>query len=321
MGKSNRPRNFSDRESILATANAVHGGVYDYSGAFFSRCTDYIVISCERHGEFTQQVSEHLRGRGCPRCGCPRCGKNRSIGAIRRVLTIESIRARFVAAHGATYDYSLVPCDGVLKMQDVVSIICNKHGVFNTTVACHAGGCLCPSCSIDKRTYDTNTFIEKSRQVHGDRYSYERTIYHRAASKLIVTCKIHGDFMLTANNHLKGNGCPRCRTSKGEQAVAKWLEENSIRFIAQYKFPDFSNRMAYDFFLPDLPLVIEYDGEQHFAPVCRNGDVDDATRMYESQKITDAKKTAYLSRIGMPLLRIGYMDDVPRILSRRINEL
>ena len=67
--------------------------------------------------------------------------------------------------------------------------------------------------------YTTTEFIEKARQRHGDKYSYDRCVYVGSRTKLVVTCSDHGDFDVVGASHLNGNGCAKCvqATSKTAQ--------------------------------------------------------------------------------------------------------
>ncbi|QYB17523.1 SPbeta prophage-derived protein [Pacmanvirus S19] len=56
----------------------------------------------------------------------------------------------------------------------------------------------------------TKNFIVKARIVHMDKYDYLSAKYIGAMIKLIITCRLHGDFMQSPNNHLRGKGCPKC---------------------------------------------------------------------------------------------------------------
>lgn len=56
----------------------------------------------------------------------------------------------------------------------------------------------------------TQIFIEKAKVLHGDTYDYTKTIYLHAMKKVIITCKIHGDFECTPNKHLTNRGCRQC---------------------------------------------------------------------------------------------------------------
>jgi hypothetical protein len=52
--------------------------------------------------------------------------------------------------------------------------------------------------------------LAKFQKVHGDKFDYSKVTYTNAKTKVIVTCQEHGDFLVTPNNHLSGNGCPKC---------------------------------------------------------------------------------------------------------------
>lgn len=55
-------------------------------------------------------------------------------------------------------------------------------------------------------------FVLRSRFIHGMRYSYENSVYTKSKDKIIITCKIHGDFSISAGDHIssKGYGCRKC---------------------------------------------------------------------------------------------------------------
>lgn len=72
----------------------------------------------------------------------------------------------------------------------------------------------------------TDQFINKAKAVHGDTYSYTKTIYINRKNKLLITCLEHGDFSQFPSNHLAGNGCPKCSN------VYKY---NTYEFIAKAK--------------------------------------------------------------------------------------
>lgn len=66
------------------------------------------------------------------------------------------------------------------------------------------------------RKLTTEEFISRSKEVWGDRWDYSQTEYTTANSKLILTCRAHGNFSQKASANLSGNvGCPGCRTNFG----------------------------------------------------------------------------------------------------------
>jgi hypothetical protein len=73
------------------------------------------------------------------------------------------------------------------------------------------GGILSLTRSHQGRKYDTKTFIETARSIHGtDKYNYKKTEYTNSREKVTIICLKHGEFSLTANGHLRGDGCPIC---------------------------------------------------------------------------------------------------------------
>lgn len=56
----------------------------------------------------------------------------------------------------------------------------------------------------------TEVFIERARQIHGDRYDYRHTQYLGATKPVEIICLEHGAFSQRASRHLSGRGCPIC---------------------------------------------------------------------------------------------------------------
>lgn len=53
-------------------------------------------------------------------------------------------------------------------------------------------------------------FIVKARKIHGDRYDYSKSVYKNYGTKLVIICKIHGEFEQTPAQHIIGRGCQKC---------------------------------------------------------------------------------------------------------------
>ena len=56
----------------------------------------------------------------------------------------------------------------------------------------------------------TQEFIERSKQIHGDKYDYSKVEYKNCSTKVCIICPNHGEFWQTPSNHLKNRGCPKC---------------------------------------------------------------------------------------------------------------
>lgn len=116
--------------------------------------------------------------------------------------------------HCGIYDYSRA---NYVNKRTKVKIICPQHGYFLLTPEEHTAGKQargCPKCSISvwamtKRKTQSD-YIKGARLAHGDKYCYDKVIYLGKRAKICIVCRTHGDFWQNAQNHLHGNGCPRC---------------------------------------------------------------------------------------------------------------
>jgi rubrerythrin len=75
------------------------------------------------------------------------------------------------------------------------------------------------------RRLTTEEFIEKAKEVHGDKYDYSRVDYKNAHSKVEIICKIHGSFWQEPHNHLNSYGCSECANQKRALSLSLTTEE------------------------------------------------------------------------------------------------
>jgi len=70
----------------------------------------------------------------------------------------------------------------------------------------------------------TEQFIEKARQIHGDKYDYSKVEYVNNRTKVCIICSEHGEFWQEPHNHLKGRGCIKCGINKASNNRKKTKE-------------------------------------------------------------------------------------------------
>ena len=103
-------------------------------------------------------------------------------------------------------------------MHDKVCIICPEHGSFQQEPRSHINGQGCPVCGNIKRakskTDTIDKFIEKAKKKHGDKYTFNETVYINNTSKIKVSCLKHGIFLIRPDMLLQGHGCPKCKSEK-----------------------------------------------------------------------------------------------------------
>lgn len=54
---------------FIKRAREVHSDKYNYSKVEYVNSKKEVCIICPKHGKFLQRPSDHLNGRGCPKCG------------------------------------------------------------------------------------------------------------------------------------------------------------------------------------------------------------------------------------------------------------
>lgn len=79
------------------------------------------------------------------------------------------------------------------------------------------------------RKLSTAEFVLKAKEKHGNIYDYSSVVYNKAIEKVTVTCKKHGNFEITPNQHLNGGGCAFCGREKTTKASTYTHEQFLIR--------------------------------------------------------------------------------------------
>lgn len=297
--------NTKTTEQFINEAKAIHGDRYDYSKVDYVNAEKKVIIICPDHGEFLQTPHSHLKG-----CRCHTCARLSHKDKVSRSHDEFIKLAKEV--HGDKYDYSKTKYTTTYNM---VTITCPVHGDFEQ----RADGHLkygCQKCAVESITYDTETFIKKAKLRHGNKYNYSKTNYTYSKCHVIITCPKHGDFKQIANEHLCRTGCPVCSSSRGEKLLYIILKNNNIDFVQQYKLGNTNYR--YDFYLPELDTLIEYDGIQHFEPVEYFGGM---SRFLEVKANDELKNTLALTH-NKKLLRVHYKNitNLKDVLSGKIRQ-
>ncbi len=186
---------------FIEKATIIYENKYDYSKSIYINNKTKVIIICTIHGEFNKSPDCHInRKQGCPKCGYISRG-------IKNNSNTEQFIERAIKIHGNKYDYSKVDYKKALEK---IIIICKIHGEFNQQPNDHLQNHGCMKCS-GKYKPNTIEFIEKAIKVHGNKYDYSKVIYTKISDEIIIICKIHGEFVQVANNHINlKNGCSKC---------------------------------------------------------------------------------------------------------------
>ena len=124
-------------------------------------------------------------------------------------------------------------------------------------------------------------------------------------------CQVNSShvYELTPASFRAGVRCKLCPTTiKGEKRIYEFLKSNNIYFTTQKSFKGLvgvgGRKLTYDFHIPSLNLLIEYNGKQHVEPV----DYFGGEKSFEKQKKHDELKAEYALKSGIVLKSIFYYD-------------
>ena len=190
-------------EDFINKFNIIYNNKYDYSISIYKNTKTKIKIICPIHGVFEKTPVIHLK-QGCPKCSFDNL-------SYKYRTPIDDVLNRFKMVHDDKYDYSLVDYK---NNKTNIKIICPIHGMFEQTPKNHFNGSECPKCSLvtvsKKQSKPIDKLLIEFKKIHNDRFDYSKVNYINNNSKIIITCKIHGDFKIIPYHHLSGVGCSKC---------------------------------------------------------------------------------------------------------------
>ena len=205
-----RKKQRKTEKEFIEELKKIYGDKYDYSKIKYKNSRTKVCIICPEHGEFYKLPTSLINGYACEYCS-------------KHKLQTKEFVEKAKQIHGDKYDYSLVE---YIDSHTEVLVKCPKHGIFKVTPTNHcskSNKCGCPRCVGKKKT--TEQFIEEAKQLHGDKYDYSKVNYINSKTKVCIICPEHGEFWLTPNKHLSGQGCRECEKIKRKFYKLKTTEQ------------------------------------------------------------------------------------------------
>jgi hypothetical protein len=234
---------------------------------------------------------------------------------MRRLTNVEFIEM-CNKVHNNKFNYSKTIFKNV---RSKIIIICPNHGDIEIKASNHLHmkqGC--DKCARDNHrlTELSSERIKNLKKIHNNKYLYNDISINRGF--INITCDYHGVFKQYLYYHEYGHGCPECNSSsRGEDAIKSYLENNSINFIRNYQFDDCIRirKLRFDFYLPDINICIEYDGEHHYQ---ENKYFGEGNLDYINKN--DQIKNKYCINNKINLIRIPYwdLDNIQNILEKNL---
>ena len=289
-------------------------GGYDILEKYSNAKTKIEVLNKKCGHKYKISPDNLLRGKGCPEC---RQNKLKE----QRTHKSKDIQSKVNKTLGDEYDY----IGGYKNSKGNITIKHKKCG--NTYQICYGtlrqgGG----YCECEKRAISLKKLDEISLTKTDDRIScktdFQRFIdknchdeyvvigeYIKSIEPILVKHKLcNGTFWVTPHNFKNGVRCKKCNEYRGERRVKEFLLSKGVFFEEQVRFDDcrYKKPLPFDFYLPTMNTLIEFDGEQHDRPVDRWGGVE----AFKIQKKRDEIKNNYCKSKSITLIRIKYYDDI-----------
>lgn len=277
---------------------------YEFISSYKDKQQTYIKFICKKHKEKGIQIapwsSINSKKKSCGICN----GTKRETDDFKKIIKKIHPNIRILGEY--TGAKNRVKCK------------CEIHEYIWTPLANNLlYGYGCPKCGHAKAGRIKRTTpeqkINRLNATHPEINFLSRPILNGDYVKCM--CKVCGHvweatFSNLVNPSLR-TGCPKCNMSSGEVLVSKVLDKMNIHYQIQKKFAECKDKkpLAFDFYLPDLNVLIEYDGEHHFKMLPRCKDHSQNMIQYEIIKAHDSLKNQFCVKNKIPLVRIPYWEN------------
>lgn len=298
----------------------------------FRGASSFINIKCNIHNEIRCiKLKEFLKSK---EGGCRHCAGDAAIHP--NMLSNKQIFEKLITKFGNYYDFSPILSEeelGGMSGKRLITFICPKHGIktqhLSSLMGKSTNNIPCSECAAEyyleeskkKCVEDLLKAIEWRKTAFSFDYEFlgfDGDYVSRSKTKALIRCKTHDIvFKIQPRQFIEGNiitGCKDCGTQqfKYENACCKILKDLGLKVIRQHPvkcYDDVLNKyrtLNVDFYLPDLNIIIEYDGSQHYR---FNSKFHKTLDDYRDQVRRDIIKNQYCKNNNILLLRITYRDN------------
>ena len=253
---------------------------------------------CNKGHEWEAVIYSRVKGAGCPYCSGRKAGYGNSL--------LDNDKGK--VCRDWNYEKNLRGPECYLPYSgSKVMWICKKGHEWKAKISDRTRGNGCPYCSNKKVGYG-NSLADNDKDGICKEWNHEKNFkspneYAPISNKKVWWICNRGHewkALISSRTGSNKSHCPTCNESKGEKQISKYLENKGIKFEKQKKFQSLG-RLRYDFFIPRLSLLIEYDGQQHFDPK----NYFNQKSSFEKARIRDRKKVVFAAKRGYSMFRIS----------------
>jgi len=267
-------------------------GEYELLGKYIDSKTKTLIKHLKCGHEFLMAPNKFSFGQRCPKCMRPNYSRDDKL-----------FKNEIFSLVGNDYEVK-----GNIKRIDQKVLF--KHNVcgheyFATSNKFLNGGRRCPKCAnnIKKNTKEYAEYV--TTETEGEYKLIGEYDGNRNYAKMLHV-KCGHQWKTKPYNFNSGKRCPKCDLSHGEQMVEKWLKENLLNYVTQYRIKEcrIIQPLPFDFaiFKDNRLILIEYDGEQHFKAIPFFG----GEEAFKKQQERDSFKRKFCKENKIPLIEIPY---------------
>ncbi|KKL14779.1 hypothetical protein LCGC14_2512250, partial [marine sediment metagenome] len=159
---------------------------------------------------------------------------------------------------------------------------CEHRHEWSTSFKVINNGFWCPECNNIQRGVRSRLQdgLQQAQDIAAENGGACLSLeYISIASKMIWSCNNKHIWNTSLYSVRSGSWCPKCKISKPQRKLFKIIQSIFPAHNVEMNYRDFGwlkNRRTgikqeIDIYVPKIKLAIEYDGEQHFMPVCFGG--------------------------------------------------
>lgn len=285
---------------------------------------DEISCRCEVCGNiFQKRPMLLLRGYGCPACAEKHARESQLLLEDEFLRRLKNVNPSIIPLEKYNGIHQKILCRCMVHE-------CNWKARPGELLKGHG----CPQCYSERISnalrLSQEEFEDRLQKVNPNIVLVGK--YVNASTHTECECKKCGYIWKPNLNNLiygKLTGCPKCQSySKGEDKIKNYLIANNIEFTIHKTFKDLvgvgEKPLSYDFYMPKLNLLVEYQGQQHKKPSTFGSiSFEEANEKFVIQQEHDKRKRDYALKHNINLLEIWYYDydKTEQILNEKLHNL
>jgi hypothetical protein len=223
---------------------------YDFSKVDFYSEDGKVKVICKKHGEFEAFCYKRNKNKQI----CPFClEEEQSIVLINKIKSVNE-------------NYEIKEINFNLK---VVTLFCNKHGIFKQFFSKIFSGHGCTECFKEFKNKRSESIplkisgyelLSKFKKMYNNCYTYqiEDNNFYFKNQKIKIYCKTHGEFIQYIGKHLTGFECQLCsKIAGGHYSTENFIKRAKKIHGDKYDYSKTECKKSHD----DITIICKKHGE------------------------------------------------------------